>query len=78
MNNWVYEGFEKTYTDLGTSFDKNYYESQTYLLGKEIVKKGLSQNIFFQKNDSSVWIDLTDLGLDNKLLLRLNFSGFLM
>ncbi len=70
MNNWVYEGFKKTYLDLGASFDKNYYESQTYLLGKEIVKKGLNQKIFFQKEDSSVWVDLTDLGLDQKLLLR--------
>ena len=70
MNNWVYEGFNETYSDLGTSFDKNYYESETYLLGKKIIKKGLSENIFFQKEDNSIWVDLTDLGLDQKLLLR--------
>ena len=70
MNNWVYQGFNQTYTDLGVSFDKNYYESQTYLLGKKIVKKGLLDQIFFKKEDNSVWIDLKDLGLDEKLLLR--------
>jgi len=70
MNNWVYEGFETTYLELGASFDKNYYESQTYLLGKDIVLKGVNEKIFFQKEDSSVWVDLTDLGLDQKLLLR--------
>ena len=70
MNEWVYEGFESTYNLLGVSFDKNYYESQTYLLGKDIIKDGLNNNIFFKKDDSSVWIDLDDEGLDKKLLLR--------
>ena len=58
MNEWVYDGFEKTYSLLGVSFDKNYYESQTYLLGKDIIKDGLNNNIFYKKDDSSVWIDL--------------------
>ena len=57
MNEWVYEGFESTYNLLGVSFDKNYYESQTYLLGKDIIKDGLNNNIFYKKDDSSVWID---------------------
>ena len=70
MNEWVYEGFESTYNLLGVSFDKNYYESQTYLLGKDIIKDGLNNNIFYKKDDSSVWIDLDDEGLDKKLLLR--------
>jgi len=70
MNNWVYSGFTKTYLDLGISFDKNYYESETYLLGKNIIKKALQENIFFKKEDSSVWVDLSDYGLDQKLLLR--------
>ena len=70
MNGWVYEGFETTYNDLGITFDRTYYESQTYLLGKEIVMKGLEQGVFFKKEDGSVWIDLTDEGLDQKLLLR--------
>ena len=70
MNEWVYEGFESTYNLLGVSFDRNYYESQTYLLGKDIIKHGLNNNIFYKKDDSSVWIDLDDEGLDKKLLLR--------
>jgi len=70
MNSWVYEGFDKTYTDLGVAFDSYYYESKTYLLGKEIIRKGLDNNIFFKKEDGSVWIDLTDEGLDEKILLR--------
>ena len=70
MNNWVYSGFTKTYLDLGISFDKNYYESETYLLGKNIIEKALQENIFFKKEDSSVWVDLSDYGLDQKLLLR--------
>ncbi len=70
MNGWVYEGFEKTYNSLGISFDKTYYESQTYLLGKSVVNDGLSRDVFKQKGDSSVWIDLTADGLDEKLLLR--------
>lgn len=70
MNTWVYEGFEKTYTRLGVSFDKNYYESDTYKLGKNIVQEGLKKGVFYQKEDGSVWIDLTNEGLDHKLLLR--------
>ena len=70
MNSWVYEGFKQTYNKLGVSFDKNYYESDTYLLGKEIVKYGLEKKVFYEKEDSSVWVDLTDDGLDEKLLLR--------
>lgn len=70
MNGWVYEGFEKTYKALGVDFDKMYYESQTYLLGKNMVEEGLQKGIFYKKEDGSVWIDLTTDGLDHKLLLR--------
>jgi arginyl-tRNA synthetase len=70
MNSWVYEGFDKTYKDLGVIFDSYYYESNTYLLGKEIVKEGLEKEVFYKKSDGSVWIDLTEEGLDEKLLLR--------
>ena len=70
MNGWVYEGFEKTYDLLGVSFDKNYYESDTYLLGKEIIKKGLKLDVFYEDEDTSVWVDLNHEGLDKKLLLR--------
>lgn len=70
MNSWVYEGFEKTYNDLNINFDKIYYESQTYLLGKSIIEEGLKKGIFYREEDSSVWIDLTNEGLDKKLLLR--------
>lgn len=70
MNSWVYEGFNKTYARLGVSFDQFYYESNTYLLGKEIVEEGLNKGVFFKKEDGSVWIDLTDIGLDQKLVLR--------
>lgn len=70
MNGWVYKGFEKTYSDLGIAFDRTYHESQTYLLGKEIVMKGLENGVFFKKEDGSVWIDLSNEGLDQKLLLR--------
>ncbi|MGD9978186.1 MAG: arginine--tRNA ligase [Bacteroidales bacterium] len=70
MNGWVYNGFDTTYRSLGISFDKTYYESQTYLLGKSVVKTGLSSRVFRQKDDNSVWIDLTADGLDEKLLLR--------
>lgn len=70
MNGWVYEGFDRTYKMLGVSFNKTYYESQTYLLGKELVKEGLKSNAFFMKEDGSVWCDLTSEGLDHKLLLR--------
>ncbi len=70
MNAWVYAGFETTYKSLSVSFDKNYYESNTYLLGKKIVEEGLSKDIFYKKEDGSVWIDLTEDGLDHKILLR--------
>jgi arginyl-tRNA synthetase len=70
MNIWVYEGFDKTYKELGVDFDRFYYESETYLLGKKIVEKGLQKGVFFKKDDGSVWIDLTSDGLDQKLLLR--------
>ena len=70
MNSWVYEGFDKTYADLGISFDRIYYESQTYLLGKALVQKGLEMGIFERHEDGSVWCDLTADGLDQKLLLR--------
>ncbi|WP_295798435.1 arginine--tRNA ligase [Mucilaginibacter sp.] len=70
MNNWVYTGFAETYKKLGVSFDKFYYESDTYLLGKDIVDEGLEKGVFFKKDDGSVWIDLTADGLDEKLVLR--------
>lgn len=70
MNQWVYDGFEKTYQKLGVDFDKNYYESQTYLLGKNVVTEGLEKGVFYRKEDGSVWIDLTDEGLDEKIVLR--------
>ncbi len=70
MNGWVYEGFDKTYAHMGVDFDKLYYESNTYLLGKEVVAEGLEKGIFYKKNDGSVWVDLTEEGLDQKLLLR--------
>ena len=70
MNQWVYDGFEVTYHNLGVSFDRNYYESETYLLGKDIVQRGLDKGVFYRKEDGSVWIDLTAEGLDEKLVLR--------
>jgi arginyl-tRNA synthetase len=70
MNGWVYDGFDVSYKSLGVSFDQFYYESNTYLLGKEIVQEGLGKNVFFKKDDGSVWVDLTADGLDQKLLLR--------
>ena len=70
MNGWVYEGFDKTYHDLGIVFDRTYYESQTYLFGKALVQKGLEKGIFETEKDGSVWCDLTENGLDRKLLLR--------
>ena len=70
MNSWVYEGFDKTYNSLGIEFDKNYYESNTYLKGKKIVEQGISNGIFYKKKDNSVCIDLTDNGLDEKVLIR--------
>ncbi len=70
MNGWVYAGFEETFKKLGVSFDKYYYESNTYLLGKDIVDQGLASNAFYKKDDGSVWVDLTDAKLDHKVLLR--------
>jgi arginyl-tRNA synthetase len=70
MNGWVYDGFDITYKTLGVNFDKYYYESNTYLLGKDIVEEGLAKGVFFKKEDGSVWIDLTEDGLDQKLVLR--------
>lgn len=70
MNQWVYDGFDVTYKNIGVDFDKNYYESETYLLGKDLVEEGLQKGVFFKKPDGSVWIDLTDEGLDEKLVLR--------
>jgi arginyl-tRNA synthetase len=70
MNSWVYDGFEATYKRLGVDFDKNYYESETYLLGKEVVENGLDSGVFYKKDDGSVWIDLSSEGLDEKIILR--------
>ena len=70
MNDWVYAGFDETYKALGVGFDKIYYESNTYLVGKKKVEEGLDKGLFFRKDDNSVWADLTDEGLDQKLLLR--------
>ena len=70
MNNWVYEGFEVTYKNLGVEFDQLYFESDTYLLGKDTIEEALKKGIFYQKDDSSVWIDLEDAKLDHKLVLR--------
>ena len=70
MNQWVYKGFEETYENLGVDFDQNYYESETYLLGKDVVAEGLKKGIFYSKDDGSVWIDLTKEGLDEKIVLR--------
>ena len=70
MNSWVYEGFDTTYKNLGVNFDSYYYESNTYLLGKDHIEEGLKKNVFFKKEDGSVWIDLTEDGLDEKIVLR--------
>ncbi len=70
MNSWVYAGFDVTYKNIGVDFDALYYESNTYLLGKEVVKEGLEKGVFYKKDDGSVWCDLTDEGLDEKLVLR--------
>ena len=70
MNAWVYEGFATTYSRLGVDFDKNYYESDTYLLGKKVVDIGLEKGVFYKKEDGSVWIDLSNEGLDEKIILR--------
>ena len=70
MNGWVYEGFEETYKNLGVDFDSYYYESDTYLLGKEFISSGLKSGVFYKKDDGSVWCDLTEDGLDEKIVLR--------
>jgi len=70
MNDWVYAGFNQTYDRLGVEFDKLYYESDTYLLGKDIIEVGLKKGVFYKKDDGSIWVDLTDVGLDHKLILR--------
>ena len=70
MNSWVYSGFDQTFANIGVDFDKNYYESDTYLLGKDVVEHGLEIGVFYRKEDGSVWIDLTPDGLDEKLVLR--------
>lgn len=78
MNGWVYQGFDMTYKKLGLDFDKMYYESDTYLLGKEMVQQGLEKGILFKKENGSVWIDLTEDGLDEKLLLRADGTSVYM
>ena len=78
MNGWVYDGFEQTYSRMGISFDKTYYESDTYLLGKELVVKGLEEGVFYRNPDNSVWCDLTQEGLDRKLLLRADGTSVYM
>ncbi len=70
MNGWVYDGFNATYKTIGVDFDKTYYESETYILGRDIVAEGLEKGLFYKKPDGSVWVDLSDEGLDEKLLLR--------
>lgn len=70
MNGWVYDGFASTYRQMGVDFDQYYYESDTYLLGKDLIQEGLEKGVFFKKEDQSVWIDLSDEGLDQKLVLR--------
>tara|TARA_R100000306_G_scaffold35605_1_gene36208 strand:- start:55 stop:1830 length:1776 start_codon:yes stop_codon:yes gene_type:complete len=78
MNGWVYKGFEKTYDALGVDFDSYYYESNTYLLGKDNIEEGLEKGVFFKKEDGSVWCDLTDEGLDEKLVLRADGTAVYM
>lgn len=78
MNGWVYEGFDETYKNLGVNFDNLYYESQTYLLGKEFVSEGLKSGVFFKKEDGSVWCDLTADGLDEKIVLRADGTAVYM
>ena len=70
MNNWVYVGFDETLKRVGIHIDTNYYESDTYLLGKEIIDLGLNSGVFYREPDKSVWIDLQDVGLDKKVVLR--------
>lgn len=78
MNGWVYKGFAETYATLGVSFDALYYESDTYLLGKTLIDQGLANSVFYKKDDGSVWIDLTEEGLDEKLLLRADGTAVYM
>lgn len=78
MNQWVYDGFEVTYKRLGVNFDSYYYESQTYLLGKEFIKTGLDKGVFYKKDDGSVWCDLTSDGLDEKIVLRADGTAVYM
>lgn len=78
MNGWVYEGFDATYAEMGVSFDKLYYESDTYLLGKSVVEQGLAQGVFYREENGSVWIDLSEDGLDKKLLLRADGTSVYM
>ena len=78
MNSWVYGGFETTYKEMGVDFDKLYYESNTYILGKDVVKKGLVDNNFYKKDDGSVWCDLSDHKMDDKLLLRADGTSVYM
>ena len=78
MNSWVYEGFAATYKQIGIVFDRTYYESQTYLLGKGIVKEGLQKGVFYKKQDGSVWVNLTEAGLDEKLVLRADGTSVYM
>lgn len=78
MNGWVYEGFEVTYRDLGVDFDRLYYESDTYLLGKDVVAEGLEKGVFYRKPDGSVWIDLSEEGLDEKIVLRADGTAVYM
>lgn len=78
MNSWVYEGFNQTYKNLGVDFDRLYYESETYLLGKEVVAEGLQKGVFYRKADGSVWIDLTGEGLDEKIVLRADGTSVYM
>jgi len=78
MNAWVYEGFDATYQRMGVDFDKIYYESETYLLGKDLVNEGLEKDVFVRRDDGSVWVDLTSEGLDEKLLLRADGTSVYM
>jgi len=78
MNEWVYEGFNETYKKLGVDFDRIYYESETYLIGKQMVEEGLKKGIFYRRPDGSVWVDLRDEGLDEKLLLRADGTSVYM
>lgn len=78
MNGWVYEGFKETYQKLGVDFDSMYYESNTYLLGKDVVNQGLEKGVFYKKEDGSVWIDLTEEGLDEKIVLRADGTAVYM